>query len=303
MKKRGLLFLLTFAMLLSSCSLQKESVGEEGYQLYFLAQTQTSGGEDAITAETIQISEDTTMSVEKLAETLLTSLLQGPIDGDLASPFPGGTQLLSLSVSGKCAQVDFSSAYARLSGIDLSLADYCVTLTLTQIDGINAAHITANGRDLPYRETQLMTAADALLGSRETELRPITVSLYFLDTEMNELRAQQQTIALYEGQQRVNALLDAMLLGPEKDESLVSLLPEGFYILSSRIEDDICYLNLPSDEPLPETAEEQMLMLEAIERSLCSLSGVEQVQFLVNGESVQMIGEVMLEKTEIQSEE
>lgn len=111
--------------------------------------------------------------------------------------------------------MDFSRQYARLAGIDLTLADYCVTLTLTQLDGVNAVSITSGGRELPYRETQTLTAADPLLSMREEQrLRPITVSLYFLDPTSGALRAEKRALALYEGQTRVNALLEALAPGP-----------------------------------------------------------------------------------------
>ena len=42
---------------------------------------------------------------------------------------------------------------SAVAGIDLTLADYCVTLTLTQLDGVNAVSITSGGRELPYRIT------------------------------------------------------------------------------------------------------------------------------------------------------
>ena len=124
--------------------------------------------------------------------------------------------------------------------------------------------------------------ADTLLSSRESGLRPITVSLYFLDSKTGELRAEQQTLALYEGQTRVNALLEALAQGPE-DDSLVSLLPEDFAVISSRIENGVCYLNLPANVSLPENEAERGLMLSALEQSILSLGGVDEVQFLIEG--------------------
>ena len=209
-------------------------------------------------------------------------LLAGPDEPSLSSPIPEGTALKSLKVSGRRAQIDLSAQYARLTGIDLSLADYCITLTLTQLPNVNAVSITADGRELPYRETQVLLSADTLLSSRESGLRPITVSLYFLDSKTGELRAEQQTLALYEGQTRVNALLEALAQGPE-DDSLVSLLPEDFAVISSRIENGVCYLNLPANVSLPENEAERGLMLSALEQSILSLGGVDEVQFLIEG--------------------
>ena len=280
--------LLLSALTLAACA-QKEQAPQGNYRLYLVSQSETARGADAIVECPVEIA-DEGCDTQTLAQKLIGALLQGDADGRYLSPFPGGTQLQELSVSGKRACVDFTANYGRLSGIDLSLADYCVTLTLTQLDGVNAVTITANGHEIPYRRTQVLTAADPLLGSRENTLRPITVQLYFLDTKTEELRAQQQTLALYEGQSRVNALLDALLAGPENDDTLAPLLDADFSVLSARIEENTCYLNLPGDVPLPAAAAEKKQTLDSLVYSLCSLSGVEQVQIMLDGDTAQYLG-------------
>lgn len=80
----------------------------------------------------------------------------------------------------------------------------------------------------------------------------------------------------------MNALLEALAQGPE-DDSLVSLLPEDFAVISSRIENGVCYLNLPANVSLPENEAERGLMLSALEQSILSLGGVDEVQFLIEG--------------------
>ena len=57
--------------------------------------------------------------------------------------------------------VDLSSRYASLSGIDLTLADYSIVQTLSQVEGVEAVTITAEGEPLPYRDHQRLTAAEA----------------------------------------------------------------------------------------------------------------------------------------------
>ena len=90
----------------------------------------------------------------------------------------------------------------------------------------------------------------------------------------------------------MSAVLEAMRLGPEGDETLTCLLPEDLLVLSSRIEDGICYLNLSPRLTLPEDEEAQRQMLDSLVLSLCSLSGVEQVQILLDGETAEQLGEV-----------
>ena len=275
--RRGKTFLFAFlvlSLLLAACVRSGGTEGENSYTIYYpAAELRDVPGEDAIVARTVQLPDADTLTQEELAQRLLERLLAD-------APMPGGTTLLSLSVLGNWARVDFSRQYARLAGIDLTLADYCVTLTLTQLDGVNAVSITSGGRELPYRETQTLTAADPLLSMREDALRPITVSLYFLDPTSGALRAEKRALALYEGQTRVNALLEALAQGPESD-ALAALLPEEFTVLSARVEEGTCYLNLPSDADLGISPRQTV---ESLVLSLCSLDTVERVQIVVDGE-------------------
>ena len=154
------------------------------------------------------------------------------------------------------------------------------SVSLFAVSALNAVSITSGGRELPYRETQTLTAADPLLSMREGALRPITVSLYFLDPTSGALRAEKRALALYEGQTRVNALLEALAQGPESD-ALAALLPEEFTVLSARVEEGTCYLNLPSDADLGISPRQTV---ESLVLSLCSLDTVERVQIVVDGE-------------------
>lgn len=284
--KRMLALCAALALLLAACAAPEKAPAENAYELYFAAHAGVPDGGDAIRAETVSVPDGAALTTAALAETLVRELLTAPEDASLRSPFPSGTELQKLTVAGGRATVDLSAQYARLSGVDLSLADYCLTLTLTQLTGIYAVRITANGRELPYRKTQLLTAADPLLSSGEDVIRPIDVSLWFLDTETGELRAQQQTLALYEGQSRVSVVLAALGRGPEGDDALQALLTSDLEAVSSRIDEGVCYVNLNARVTLPEDPALRELALESIARSLTSLSGVEGAQVLIDGEIV-----------------
>ncbi len=267
MRRRAFLFtFLILSLLLAACVRGGGTEGENSYTIYYpAAELRDVPGEDAIVARTVQLPDADTLTQEELAQRLLERLLADAPDAGVRAPMPGGTTLLSLSVLGNWARVDFSRQYARLAGIDLTLADYCVTLTLTQLDGVNAVSITSGGRELPYRETQTLTAADPLLSMREDALRPITVSLYFLDPTSGALRAEKRALAPQ---------------GPESD-ALAALLPEEFTVLSARVEEGTCYLNLPSDADLGISPRQTV---ESLVLSLCSLDTVERVQIVVDGE-------------------
>lgn len=280
---RRMSVLLLAVLLLAACAAEPEQPSRDDYTLYFAASLGENVGGDAIRSETLNVPGSAEMDTDELAETLVRALLDEPNDAALHSPFPAGTGLQGLSVAGGRALVDLSAQYGRLSGVGLSVADACVTLTLTQLEGVYAVHITADGRELPYRETQLLTAADVLLSSGEDVTRPINVSLYFLDVQTGELRAQAQTLALYEGQTRVSAVLDALVRGPADDETLQTLLSGETALVSSHIEDGVCYAELNGVNVSEQDKTRHDAVIESLTRSLLSLDGVDEVRLVLDG--------------------
>lgn len=60
-----------------------------------------------------------------------------------------------------------TSGYGGLSGVALTLADYAVTLTLTQLPEISTVSVTVRGRELGYRGSQVFAPDDVLLSTTE----------------------------------------------------------------------------------------------------------------------------------------
>ncbi len=126
----------------------------------------SADGGDALRSEERTL-EDGGLSTEELAAALVAELLKGPADPTLKSPFPKGTALLSAEQKGTELRVDLSAAYSTLSGVGLSLADYAITLTLTQLPDVARVRITVAGRELDYRSRQVFLARDILTVPKE----------------------------------------------------------------------------------------------------------------------------------------
>lgn len=158
MKKALLSLFLLALLLLSACAGQ--TGGENAYDVYFL--TRESGREAALAAErrTLSLEEDE-------VEGLLNSLLSGPSEEGLLRTIPDGVTLEGWTLENGLLTVDFSGRYGSLSGVALTLADYSVVLTLTQLDTVDTVMITAEGDLLSYRDHQRLTAADV-----QSELLP-----------------------------------------------------------------------------------------------------------------------------------
>lgn len=265
---------------------------ENSYELYFreVDLTAASGG-DALRAETVVLNGVSEADTQELATILIEKLLAGPADHTLRSPFPAGSTLLSLEVDGGRAKVDMSPSYQTLSGIALTLADYAITLTLTQLPEISVVSITVYGQELAYRNTQSFTARDVLFSTTEDVVGTVTATLYFLD-EAGALLPEEVTLDLYEGDTQVGAVVAALEIGSTNKE-LLPVFPDAFQVKSAWLEENTCYVNLSSAELLEVTEQKPLTKaIRALVQSLLSLESVSEVRFMVDGEFAQYYGRV-----------
>ena len=233
MKKRWIAIALLTVLLMGiggaigKVGVRQES-GGSAYALYFVERDlRSADGGDALRSEERTL-EDSGLSTEELAAALVAELLKGPADPTLKSPFPRGTALLSAEQKGTELRVDLSAAYSTLSGVGLSLADYAITLTLTQLPDVAHVRITVAGRDLDYRSRQVFLSRDVLLAPKEDVVSTVAVSLYFPDGD-GVLTEEKRTLNLYEGDTQGGAVIRALENGPEA-KGLQSALPEGFKV-------------------------------------------------------------------------
>ena len=163
MRKKSVLALLTaLVMLLSACGGgEKRERGE--YALYFLSGSLVSGETGhgpALDWESYQ--GDKTPQPEEL----LTALLEGPTREELASPFPKGVTLRSCAWDDQrpgVLIVSLSEQYGALTDISLTLADYCIVLTLSQLPEVESVEIRSGGYSSDYRSHLLLRAEEAQL--------------------------------------------------------------------------------------------------------------------------------------------
>lgn len=293
--KRVICCLLSIVLLALAAGCARESDQEtEGYDLYFLGTEPQMGG-GALRTETAYLPELEGAEPEETAKGLMEALLQGPLDGTLKSAIPSGTSLLSLKVESGRALVDLSASYGSLSGVALTLADYAVAMTLTQVPEIGSVKVTVRGQELAYRDKQLFFARDVLLAPEEDVVGTVRAALYFLD-DAGILTAEERTLNLYEGDTQAFAVVRALENGPESKE-LSAVLPEGFRVRSVWLEEDMCYVNLSSSllETLPPETDLYMAV-NSLAWSLCSLDTVGEVHFLVDGELTGWYGTVDISK-------
>lgn len=291
---------LALALVLSGCvSAKKEPETPEGQPIYYLTREGTAGGGDMIreSCEVLELEPDA--SLQETAVAVVERLLRGPEDRELESPIPSGTELLGLEIRERWAYVDFSGGLDRLSGVDLTLADYCLTLSLTALDGVNAVTVTVRGKPLVQQPKQAFFERDVLLSTMDDVLQLVEVTLYFLDSG-GALAGETRMLEIYEGQTVAENLVDALLEGPESKD-LTAVIPEGFAVSSVRVDSGVCYVNLPeaSLDLLPAEEEQQRMILWSLADSLYSIETVQEMRLLADGQELEYFGSVPTESVAV----
>lgn len=281
--------------LLCACTAAENEPPEEGFLLYFLVPEDRCWGGDKLQGSLEQLYLPEEASLLETAQAVVERLLAGPEDGAWESPVPAGVELAGLEIWDRRVYVDFSSAYGQLGGVELALADYCVTLSLTALEGVSAVSITADGRPLRQQPKQVFYERDVLLSSMDDVLQTAEVTLYFPDSE-NALTGEKRTLELYEGQTLAENLVAALLEGPQNRE-LVRVIPEDFQINFVRVENGVCTLSISaaSLEALPEDVQRQQLILWSLADSLYSIDAISSLRLLSGGQELASFGAVPVE--------
>ena len=155
---RTLAALLAALLLLAACG-GREDREEQDFVLYYLLEGEPVHG-SALDWEPYPGEADPG------PEELLTALLAGPAQEGLVSPFPRGVSLLSWDWDEEepgVLRITLSEQYGALTDISLTLADYCIVLTLSQLEEVEGVEIRSGGHSAGYRSHQTLRAGEALL--------------------------------------------------------------------------------------------------------------------------------------------
>ena len=160
--RRWFIMLLAFSMLAGAAGCARTQEEEpEGYVLYFTVSGEQEYGPALGTQPYVWGDEPASV------DTLLEALLAGPTREELSTPFPRGVSVLNweLDEESGTLSITMSEQYSGLGDISLTLADYCIVLTLCQLDGVEGVEIHSAGYSNNYRSHQLLRPG-------EVELRP-----------------------------------------------------------------------------------------------------------------------------------
>ena len=261
--------------LLSACVKTAES-DADSFLLYYVR-----SGDDSLESALESISWEGTQTVE----VLFSRLCSDPSEEDLATCIPEGTSLLSWDLEESVLSMDLSGEFGTLTGVELTLASWCITLTMCQLEGVSAVRITAEGETL--LEDEILTPQQVMLDGGEGDTSTLYTTLYFPLSDGSGIGSERREIQITENRSESESILDALCAGPESKE-LSSFLPSSAEGITLWIKEDICYVNLTEEwqSYLEEDRDLLQQCLQCVVDSLAELDDVDSVQFLMDGAEI-----------------
>ena len=226
-------------------------------------------------------------SPEELTMQLLEQLLTPPTGTTLRSALPDGTRFLSVTVANGLCTVDVSREFESrrfyaMSAQCLSLLS--VVNTLTALEEIDRVEFTVEG-DLLIRYGSLSITAplvrdERCVGPVRTGLGEIEGILYLVHGSRGQLVAIPARLRPSPSTPLPELVIQQLLRDPGTN-GIRSCISPGTRLLSTRIEEGICYVDLSAeylDQP-----DQLRWSGRVIAATVCGLDGIKGVQILVNG--------------------
>ncbi len=214
------------------------------------------------------------------------ALSETPENEALQSPLPEGVTILDAELKGNTVTVYMNSAYLDVSGIDKTISDACVTLTMCSIKDVDFVSICVGNEMVE----QSLSAEDFLLFNNIISSNRAQVRIYFPKASEKVLGSEYKTISFNDENSAERGILDALFEGPSGSD-LKRAFPIGTIVMSVYTLDGVCSVSLsgiaPDDGSM--TADDAKLAVYSIVNSLTSLSGIKAVQILINGKETQYL--------------
>lgn len=225
----------------------------------------------------------------------LTRLAQSPSDSRLNALFPSTVKVVSLQIDTGWADVQLSENYREVTGIDKTLCEAAITLTLCQFDEIDSVTIRVTGRG--GEASPLRTASDFIMSDLSLKLVEWKFTLYKPDSTGQYLTPEPRNLILRENDPPERYVMEELMAIPGNHELRLALGPDN-QLLSVVRDGDLCYVNLSRSfwDNVPPESLRQRLTLCSIVNSLTELPEINRVQLLMDGSPQMLYGEFAVDE-------
>ena len=230
--------------------------------------------------------------------------LGGPIDPELASPFPKGMRLVRSEMTSKEITLVFDDSLASLTGVGLRLACACIARTISEYGGYETVTVQAETLELDGEDSITVQPSALVLEDRSAGQPNALVQLFYADAQSRYLIEEQRSAPLEEVRELPEFILRSLIEGPQS-ENLGATIPKGTMLLNVSVVDRVCLVNFSSEflQNRPREELDERMTVFSVVNSLTQLEEVDSVEILVEGSSVERYYELNLDRELVRDED
>lgn len=284
--KRLICFMLMLIMAISicSCSDKNNDLIEYEAEIYFM-----EAGKNNLEAERVKLYVST---MDKVYESIINKMLEGPTSQTLMKIMPEGTKLLSNKLEGTVITLDFSKEIYTPDESRNILIRTAILKTMTAVEGIDGVELLVEGekmRDSDGGEIEILLK-DNIVYDTEPEMAEMKyIKLYFSDAKAEKLVAEAREISISQKETMEMRILKELIAGPV-NQKLSKTIPAETKILSVETKEGVCFVNLSQEFKTRHSGGSagEIMTVYSIVNSLTELEHIDKVQFLVEGQKLEV---------------
>lgn len=268
--KKLIMIMLAAIFMLTACSLgDYGSSSADTLEFYYVA------GQNARSPDSIVKPEQRQLSSEPSIEDIISAYLLGPVTEGYNSPFPEGTQLIKYKLSGGAATITLSEQYSSLQGANRTIADYCLTMTLTALGEVDYVSIAVEGAAV---DGALISPSDFIMSDDYESYSEQSITVYFADMDNRYLMSETRRMVAGENESVERYVIDQLIGGPVSYDKR-SVMPAGSELIFVEVQDGLCTVGFSELFMInrPSTEAEERMTVYAIVNSLTELDGIDRV--------------------------
>lgn len=192
----------------------------------------------------------------------------------------------------------FNLSYETIDAEELLFFKTCVSMTVLQIKGVDNVSIALT--DVANSDTATATVTENFdnnsftmnFGDKSGYKQSGTIILYFANENGDALKEYQKAVEISNNTSLAKVVLEALISGPELD-GYTATIPEETKINNVSVKDSICYVDLSDEFYDTSNPLRNDMIVYSVVNSLVELPTVSKVQFLKNGEKLQLFRETL----------
>lgn len=234
-------------------------------------------------------------STPEVVKNILSELKVGNKNDGVEPTIPDQVAVENVQMDGNVVIIDFSKEYLAMGKGEEVICRSSIVWSVTSLDGVESVEITVMGQPLLSRTgenygtmNRQNVLIDTVISATTTEYA--ILKLYFSNDDATDLVVEDRVVEVNANQPKERTIMEQLIAGPKEKGNFATIPAETKIKDITTTADGVCYLNLNQDFVSKHGGGTtgELLTIYSIVNSLCELETVDKVQFLIEGEKLEV---------------